>query len=80
MDLCGTHTNIAYNVDGAKVEYSQLWATVKDSKTYLFAICQMASVLGVGVIGNFLPTFISAFGFSPCRIDPRPDFQILTYY
>lgn len=65
----------AYNTKGAKIQYHQLWATVRDPKTYLFAICQMASVLGVGVIGNFLPTLISGFGFSPRRIDRLPSMR-----
>jgi hypothetical protein len=70
----------AYNTKGAKVQYNQLWATAKDPKTYLFAICQMASVLCVGVIGNFLPTLIHGFGFSPCRIDRLSLYSpLLTY-
>ncbi|OQU96307.1 hypothetical protein CLAIMM_02409 [Cladophialophora immunda] len=57
----------AYNTEGAKVQPAQLWRTLRDPKTYLFAVCQSASVLGVGVVGSFLPIFIHDFGFSALR-------------
>lgn len=61
----------AYNQRGAKVEWKQLLATAKDPKTYMYAMCQSASVLGVGVVGSFLPIFINDFGYSP-RMTLRP--------
>ena len=75
---CSTKTSTAYNTEGAKVQYSQLLATFKDPKTYLFAICQSASVLGVGVVGSFLPIFIHDFGFAACQENPIPNVSTRT--
>ncbi|KAH8697045.1 retrograde regulation protein 2 [Talaromyces proteolyticus] len=53
-----------YNTAGEKIQFGQIVATFKDPKTYLFGMCQGASVLGVSVVGSFLPTFIVNLGFS----------------
>lgn len=56
---------IAYNAEGDKFRVKELLAVVKDVKTYFFSFIQSAAVLGVSVVGGFLPTFIHDFGFSP---------------
>lgn len=57
-------TNSAYNSVNEKIKPKQLLEVIKDPKSYLFALMQGSCVLGVGVVGSFLPTFISSFGFS----------------
>jgi hypothetical protein len=59
------NANIAYNAEGDKFKTKQLLAVIKDVKTYFFSFIQSAAVLGVSVVGSFLPTFIHDFGFSP---------------
>ncbi|KAF2158851.1 hypothetical protein M409DRAFT_71412 [Zasmidium cellare ATCC 36951] len=53
------------NSPHAKPVWWQLWWAIKDPKTYLGAFGIVASVLNIVVLGNLLPTFIKAFGFSP---------------
>ncbi|KAL2436723.1 High-affinity nicotinic acid transporter [Exophiala dermatitidis] len=55
----------AYNIEREKFRPRQLLAVVKDIKTYFFGFVQGAAVLGVSVVGSFLPTFIHDFGFNP---------------
>lgn len=62
----GTNYGAAYNTEGEKIRLSQIVATFKDPKTYLFGLCQGASVLGISVVGSFLPTFIVNLGFTAC--------------
>jgi hypothetical protein len=39
-----------------------------DIKTLWFGLIQGANVLGLAVVGNFLPTFINGFGFNPSKL------------
>ncbi|KIX06606.1 uncharacterized protein Z518_04582 [Rhinocladiella mackenziei CBS 650.93] len=57
----------SYNTVGEKVQTKQLIAVLKDPKSYFYANQQGASVLGISVVGSFLPSFIKDFGFSPIR-------------
>ncbi|KAK5381971.1 hypothetical protein LTR20_007951 [Exophiala xenobiotica] len=54
----------SYNTAHEGVKPKQLLELLKDPKSHLLAISQGACVLGVGVVGSFMPTFISGFGFS----------------
>ncbi|KAJ9640875.1 hypothetical protein H2204_003164 [Knufia peltigerae] len=56
-----------YNSEGEKFKMKDLLSVVKDIKSFFFAFVQVAAVLGTSVVGNFLPTFIHGFGFSPVR-------------
>lgn len=55
---------LAWNTEGAKTEWRQLWACLKDPKSYGFAILNGVTGLCLSSLGVFLPTFIRDFGFS----------------
>jgi hypothetical protein len=57
-------TIAAYNTIGAKVELWQIWATLKDPKSWGYALINAGIALGISSIGVFLPTFITAFGYT----------------
>ncbi|EXJ68015.1 uncharacterized protein A1O5_08630 [Cladophialophora psammophila CBS 110553] len=54
----------SYNFARERIKAKQLLEVLRDPKSYLFAIAQGACVLGVSVVGSFLPSFIAGFGFS----------------
>ncbi|KAJ9612957.1 hypothetical protein H2200_002898 [Cladophialophora chaetospira] len=56
-----------YNNEAERFHPSQLLAVFKDVRTYFFFFIHGTAVLGVSVVGSFLPTFIRGFGFSPLR-------------
>ncbi|KFZ15697.1 hypothetical protein V502_05440 [Pseudogymnoascus sp. VKM F-4520 (FW-2644)] len=57
----------SYNTAHEKVKPAQFLEVIKDPKSWLFALSQGACVMGVSVVGSFLPSFISTFGFSPIQ-------------
>lgn len=58
--------NVAvYNNEEEKFHFSRMFAVFKDIRTYLFFFIHGTAVLGVSVVGSFLPTFIRGFGYSP---------------
>ncbi|KFY91883.1 hypothetical protein V500_04415 [Pseudogymnoascus sp. VKM F-4518 (FW-2643)] len=57
----------SYNSAHEKVKPAQFLEVIKDPKSWLFAFSQGACVMGVSVVGSFLPSFISTFGFSPIQ-------------
>lgn len=57
-------TNIAYNTIGSKVQLWQIWATLKDPKSWGYALVNAGIALGISSVGVFLPTFIVAFGYT----------------
>ncbi len=62
-----------YNTIGAKVDFTQIWSTLKDPKSWLFACINAGVALGIASVGNFLPTFVRAFGYSAStRHAPEP--------
>ncbi|KAH8805236.1 retrograde regulation protein 2 [Xylogone sp. PMI_703] len=48
----------SYNTIGAKVEMWQILVTLKDPKSWAFALVNSGVALGISSIGVFLPTFI----------------------
>jgi hypothetical protein len=66
----------AYNTAHEGVKPKQLLELLKDPKSHLLAIAQGACVLGVGVVGSFMPTFISGFGFSAGTYHVVSDFMV----
>ena len=50
--------------------YKQIWAGLRDPKSYFTAITHGAVVLSITSISLFLPTFIHAFGFSRSMHSP----------
>jgi hypothetical protein len=61
VDLLTTHS-IQHCSRGSQTQ--AVAELLKDPKSHLLAIGQGACVLGIGVVGSFMPTFISGFGFS----------------
>lgn len=59
-----TLTGAAYNTIGAKVEAQQIWVTLKDPKSWGYAIVNAGVALGISSVGVFLPTFVVAFGYT----------------
>ncbi|KAH8808685.1 major facilitator superfamily domain-containing protein [Xylogone sp. PMI_703] len=57
----------SYNTPGSKLEVKQIWAALKDPKSWAFVWIAAGASLGISSIGLFLPTFISSFGYSPLR-------------
>jgi hypothetical protein len=53
-----------YNSAGAKFNAMQIWIALKDPKSWLFACINAGVALGIASVGNFLPTFVKAFGYS----------------
>ena len=66
----------AYNTFGAKVVPYQIWVALKDPKTWAFAMMQSGIAMGVGTVGVFLPSFVLAFGYSPCKTLLCEDFPL----
>ncbi|KAJ9604883.1 hypothetical protein H2200_010998 [Cladophialophora chaetospira] len=56
-----------YNTVGANVDVKQIWTALKDPKSWLFACINAGVALGIASVGNFLPTFVRSFGYSPAR-------------
>ncbi|KAH8699107.1 major facilitator superfamily domain-containing protein [Talaromyces proteolyticus] len=59
-----TDRQASYNQNDAKFQPRQLLDAMMDVKTWAFGLVQGANVLGLAVVGNFLPTFINGFGFN----------------
>ena len=55
---------LAFNTIGAKINYKQLWAGMKDPKTWAFMAMQTGVAQGIGTVGVFLPSFVKEFGYS----------------
>lgn len=50
----------------AKVDVKQIAGAFKDIKTWLFSVTNTSVALMISSVGLFLPTFIDAFGYTPC--------------
>lgn len=59
-----------YNTLGAKLELKQIWVTLKDPKSWAFAMINGGIALGISSVGVFLPSFIKSFGYSPGTSHP----------
>lgn len=53
------------NTVGAKFTWMHILTTLQDPKSWLFACINAGVALGISSVGNFLPTFIRTFGYSP---------------
>lgn len=56
-----------YNTLGAKVDLWKILTTLKDPKSWLFALVNAGVALGIASVGNFLPSIVRSFGYSPGR-------------
>ncbi|KAF3923993.1 hypothetical protein ABW21_db0203285 [Orbilia brochopaga] len=53
-----------FNTQDSKFEARQVWAAVKDPKTWAFGFMNAGIGMGLSTIGIFLPSFIADFGYT----------------